>query len=100
MKNKKEYELEIKANNVENKPAFVAKIAIKKNKYKCIKDPQGKFNEAVGKVQSPVDWKSDFLGWMDDGHSYAIRTNLRALSGEDIITFLSLTYGLEFEKAE
>ena len=73
---------------------------IAQDKYKCIKDPQGKFNEAVGKTQTVTEWKSDFLGWMDDGHSYAIRTNLRALSGEDIITFLSLTYGLEFEKAE
>lgn len=69
---------------------------LKEDKYKCVEDPLNR-KEVLGAIKKPSDWKSDFLGYCDDGHSYAIRTNLRALSGKDVIDFLQFTYKLKFE---
>ena len=70
---------------------------MKKLKFKCIKDPKER-EDVVGKVMNVDDWKTTSVGWCNDASSLAMQRNLRALSGKDVIDYLTLVLKMEFEQ--
>ena len=64
-------------------------------KYKCT-DSNNKYD--LGENNYTVDeWKAIALGWFDANNCYALAHNLRALSKDDVLTFLRFTLDLKFE---
>lgn len=71
----------------------------KQIKYKCIQDPDNKLG-ILGKELTDYNWKKLALEWCTGNHNLAIRINLNALNGKDVLEYLGYIYKLKFEKVE
>lgn len=64
--------------------------------FKCISDPENKF-QIKDKILTTKHWKDYMLGF---DHREEVKVNLAALSGKDVLDYLSFIYKLKFEKVE
>ena len=67
-------------------------------KYKCI-NPNDKYDVSENSYTCE-EWKAISLGWFNQNNQYALATNMRALKGQDVLTFLKFSLDLKFEAVQ